>query len=929
MLSAEQREALWKQRFRELELYQQEHGDCRVPDRWPTNEKLSFWVAAQRKVFKQGKLSAERQERLESLGFDFCLRVSPVSTRTWEENFQDLKAFHASFGHFSPSIKDPQCRVLGLWVVRQRHQKNSGYQGGLSSEKVQLLESIGFSWKANYKDVQWLQSCQQLQAFQQKYGHCNVDWIEDPSQKYKKLRSWVLHQRESNNASNLPQDRIDRLNSIGFVWKPNKNDQKWDDMFNRLKAFQAKNGHCLVPKDVSPELHGWVRWQRALYKSENIETTRKEKLDSLDFEWDPTQSSREHRAKKATKQWNASFEELVKYQKENGHCNVPVNYGSLGFWVSTQRSRYRHANHGDSTRFNRLSQRQIDNLNSIGFSWEGDMYDIHWDAMCRRLKEYKVSNGDCLVPSRYKQDPELGQWVRVQRKLNNEGNILHPRKQALNAIGFNWAPGEEILTKRAQDIWDERFQELQEFQQTHGHCRVPCQRKAKGTNLQGLSSWVYIQRLRRYPTPSKTRDRRPMPQHEIDRLDSIGFIWRAQNYEERWNDKFKRLLEFKSLHGHCRVPDGYELDTELGVWVIRQKRQYVINKLASNRMEKLEGIGFEWRIRKERGPSRNTKAIDDKWHAQYEQLLEFFDEKGHCFVPGLSSLGSWVSLQRRKIRENTLRNDRKKLLEDLGFVSKVDYTDADASLLQRHWDGLFERLRAFEKEYGHCRVPGGPSFPDQHLSSWVNSQRTQKRKGVLPVSRQTKLEKLGFLWEPGHRGSWVLDKDEPDDEESSLALSEDKEGEATDNSLQEPMDSGSEGSEFIPPRESSMHVSLPKRTKPAPSSEGFCTTQRSIAPGAQRKCSVSDDNTLGEVRKGSRLALYDSDEDVFYNATVSRNKKKRRSCVFVECDDGDQGWVDLETNRFRLLSNEWNEQQHGGMPSRPTKKRKCKPVSHH
>ena len=51
----------------------------------------------------------------------------------------------------------------------------------------------------------------------------------------------------------LTDERRRRLESIGFEWKVRNKmkryyDKQWDQMFDRLLEFKAKQGHCLVPK---------------------------------------------------------------------------------------------------------------------------------------------------------------------------------------------------------------------------------------------------------------------------------------------------------------------------------------------------------------------------------------------------------------------------------------------------------------------------------------------------------------------------------------------------------------------------------------------------------------------------------------------------------------------------------------------------------
>jgi Helicase associated domain len=63
----------------------------------------------------------------------------------------------------------------------------------------------------------------------------------------------------------LTEERLRRLESIGFQWKVKHKmkryyDKQWDSMFDRLKAFKEANGHCIVPKRYPADikLGTWV-----------------------------------------------------------------------------------------------------------------------------------------------------------------------------------------------------------------------------------------------------------------------------------------------------------------------------------------------------------------------------------------------------------------------------------------------------------------------------------------------------------------------------------------------------------------------------------------------------------------------------------------------------------------------------------------------
>jgi len=155
-------------------------------------------------------------------------------------------------------------------------------------------------------------------------------------------------------AGALAQDRVDRLNGIGFKWSlmakgPNV---PWETRFDELVQYKTKHGDCNVPQRQG-NLGIWVSYQRKVYMAGSLAQDRVDRLNSIGFKWSLME-------KKQIQLWETRFHELVQYKAKHDDCNVPRNQGQLGAWVHTQRVTYKK---------NKLSQDRIDRLNDIGFDW--------------------------------------------------------------------------------------------------------------------------------------------------------------------------------------------------------------------------------------------------------------------------------------------------------------------------------------------------------------------------------------------------------------------------------------------------------------------------------------------------------------------------------------------------------------------------------
>lgn len=133
--------------------------------------------------------------------------------------------------------------------------------------------------------------------------------------------------------------------------------------------------------------------------------------------------------------------------------------------------------------------------------------DDAWNTMFERLCLYKQQHGDCLVPWRYEQDPQLGNWVKEQRKKQKNNRLLDVRKQRLEEIDFCW----RVQTKRHNvEPWENVFERLCEYKKKHGNCLVPSNYKDDPK----LGRWVSMQRFRQESLPADRKER----------LESIGFV---------------------------------------------------------------------------------------------------------------------------------------------------------------------------------------------------------------------------------------------------------------------------------------------------------------------------------------------------------------------------------------------------------------------
>jgi hypothetical protein len=313
--------------------------------------------------------------------------------------------------------------------------------------------------------------------------------------------------------------------------------------------------------------------------------------------------------------------------------------------------------------------------------------------------------------------------------------VREERNEKLDSIGFVWDG--RLDTGRAADThWDTRFEQLVQYQRTHGHCDVP---KNYELNRE-LGHWVSNQRRCRHGKKS-LRDVR------VAKLMSIGFrLSKFNTNTSIWNTRLEQLIEYKRTHGNFYVPRSYERNQELARWVSNQRVFKNKNSLSQDRVAQLESIGFVW-------DKRSTG-----WDIRFAQLVEYNQIHGNCAVPSRyepnKELGRWVvNLRRYLDGTHSMPKDRVAKLKSLGF------TFADTGAAASHsWDSLFEELRDYLRTHGDCNVPEENFHCNPSLGNWVSKQRHDyemkcaggDQTAIMTAEHEAKLNLLGFSWVRSH-----------------------------------------------------------------------------------------------------------------------------------------------------------------------------------
>jgi hypothetical protein len=84
----------------------------------------------------------------------------------------------------------------------------------------------------------------------------------------------------------------------------------------------------------------------------------------------------------------------------------------------------------------KLQQDRENLLSEIGFDWRANSQNEEWATRLKQLKDYRDRFGNCNVPVKWKENPQLGAWAANRRHRLKNGTLPPERSQSLNEIGL-------------------------------------------------------------------------------------------------------------------------------------------------------------------------------------------------------------------------------------------------------------------------------------------------------------------------------------------------------------------------------------------------------------------------------------------------------------------------------------------------------------
>ena len=289
----------WDEAYELATNYYQVHKDLKINynfktiDGYTYNEhgySLGTWLVNMRRLYRAGRLSKNKQEKLESIGIVWNI------IKSFEESYKLVLDYYSVHGNIDlPNeyyLEDGY--NLGGFIYNQKQLKK---QGKLSEDRIKLFDDLGIDWTINEvkKNPNWDQMYKLATNYFNTYNNLDVkrnfftlDGININEDGYN-LGRWVSRQRVSYKNNKLTKEQITKLESIGMKWNMEVSYKSWDESYKLALQYFIQFGNLNIKTDYVTEcgynLGAWIYLQRKNYIKEKLSEEQIEKLNIIGMIW--------------------------------------------------------------------------------------------------------------------------------------------------------------------------------------------------------------------------------------------------------------------------------------------------------------------------------------------------------------------------------------------------------------------------------------------------------------------------------------------------------------------------------------------------------------------------------------------------------------------------------------------------------------------
>lgn len=282
-----------------------------------------------------------------------------------------------------------------------------------------------------------------------------------------------------------------------------------------------------------------------------------------------------------------------------------------------------------------------------------------------------------------------------------------------------------------------------------------------------------VDRLINSGSTSPLRRRTPRKSHSTDFYSPCERVNHdsertKQNHQDELDDKWEgrrqELIQYKNIHDTFFV--STKDDMKLSRWAENQRQAHRLGKMAEQRVQALQAIGFfdEQSQKRMKSPTKTTptktatkekKGIDEAWEENRQMLIAYKDEHDTFFVSPQRNmkLSRWAENQRQAHRRGEMKESRLQLLREIKFFEEKPQKSPQKNspkkksgvgkTVDEMWEENRQALITYKDENGNISVPS-----KSKLGRWIENQRRAYKLGKMSQKRIELLQEIHFFDDP-------------------------------------------------------------------------------------------------------------------------------------------------------------------------------------
>ncbi|UPM51150.1 Helicase associated domain protein [Synechococcus sp. A10-1-5-1] len=316
----------WLEKYGNL-VQHMEDNENSIPER--SHHTLGPWCNTQRNWYKQGILTPERIQLLESInGWNWDPR---------EEQWTLMLDKFREFNKPDNALSTDEIKKVKTWIGEQR---TSYKRNKIPKYRIALLEEID-GWEWDSLSAEWEKKFARLAEYVEINGHARVP------RSHPELGTFVEVNRRNYRINKIEPKRKQRLESLnGWVW--NKKEEVWEETYTELKNYLNADKDN-YPSPSHQTLGRWISAQRTAYRKGNLSQKRVKKLETIEkWCWDDNGRKEED--------WMNRFTSLKNHLKKNPNSTPNMGIEEHAQWIRSQKRMKKE---------NKLSESKINLLESL------------------------------------------------------------------------------------------------------------------------------------------------------------------------------------------------------------------------------------------------------------------------------------------------------------------------------------------------------------------------------------------------------------------------------------------------------------------------------------------------------------------------------------------------------------------------------------